>query len=131
MKYLVLVLACLGMVSAVDINDACSSRGFSSTDSVWTYNGSFTNVYGDVSVDGGARKLNWTSSTYIDGVVYKSGSRTYLTDGGYNGTIPKTTLSNDFVFVAFCRNESVPEFGVIGAVLGLVGAMGLYIYRKI
>jgi len=132
MKYELLFVGLLAvsLVSAVDVNDACSSRGFSVTDSVWTYNGTYFNEYGDVSVVGTSRKFNWSSDTYIDGVVYKSGTRTYLVDGGYNGTIPKTTLSNDVSFVVFCKNESVPEFGVIGAVVAIAGAMGLYLFRR-
>ncbi|MGV8171097.1 MAG: hypothetical protein ACP5OA_00205 [Candidatus Woesearchaeota archaeon] len=132
MKYELLLvgLLALSLVSAVDVTDACSSRGFTSTDSVWTYNGTYFNEYGDVDVVGTARKFNWTSSTYIDGVVYKSGTRTYLVEGGYNGTIPKTTLSNDVSFVVFCKNDSVPEFGVIGATVAVVGALGLFLFRR-
>jgi hypothetical protein len=123
-------LLAVSFVSAVSMDDACSSRGFASTTSLWTYNETFTNVYGDVSIVGNARKFNWTSDSYIDGVVYKSGSRTYLSDGGFNGTIPKTVLSNDVVFVAFCSNNTVPEFGLIAGMLAVIGAIGVFMYKK-
>lgn len=121
----------VGTVSAVDISDACESKGFSNTVSTWIYNGSYVNINGSgVDVMGSSRKLNWTSINYIDGVVYKSGSRTYLSDGGYNGTIPKTTLSNDIVFVTFCTNNTIPEFGAIAFGIALLGAIGIIVYKR-
>lgn len=129
MKYLLLLLL-IGSVSAIDMDDACSSRGYASTVGVWMYNGTYTEVI-DTNIDviGNARKINWTSPTYIDAVVYKSGTRTYLSDGGYNGSIPKTTLSNDIVFVAFCGVDEVPEFGIFG-VVAIFGAFGVFMYRR-
>lgn len=134
MKYVLIMLMLLlvGCANAVDINDACSSRGYSNTLSSWTYNGTYKETFGDASVNvvGTARKLNWTSVNLVDAVVYKSGTRTYSSDGGYNGTIPKTTLSNDIVFVAFCGTNEVPEFSVAGAIVALLISLGIVIYKK-
>lgn len=103
--------------------------------SSWAYNGSWNKLSGDVGVVGGARKINWTSDAYIEGVVYKSGTRSYLLEGGYNGTTPKTTLSNDFVWIAFCSNTvygaddiAVPEFTLIGVFMIIV-IIGSLLYR--
>ena len=122
----------MSVVSAVDLSDACSSRGFTSTLSTWTYNGTYIEVSGsDVDVIGNARKANWTSDVNVSGVVYKSGTRTYLLDGGYFGVVPKTTVSNDIQFIAFCTNDvQVPEFGTIGAGLAVIGVIGLVVYRR-
>lgn len=131
MKYVLLFLLMAGMVSATDI---CVSKGFDYTLSVWNYTDVYTETYNNgsiVTVEGNARALNWTSDTYVDAAVYKSGTRTYTTDGGYSGKIPKTTLSNDIVYVAFCGNEvSVPEFGVLAGMAALVGALGVFLYRR-
>jgi hypothetical protein len=129
MKYLVLMLLLASSVGAIELNDACASRGYY-TLSTWIYNGTYIHVDGPVNVTGTARKLNWTSDTYVDAVVYKSGTRTYLTDGGFNGTIPKTTLSNDIVFVAFCGANAVPEFNTLGAVITVLFGLGIVIYKK-
>jgi len=128
-----MLLLFLGFAAAVEIDDACSSKGFEYTLSSWVWDDGYVlnSGYDGVSVVGSARKLNWSSDLYVDGVVYKSGSRTYLSDGGFDGTIPKTSLSNDISFVVFCSNEnlSVPEFGIIG--LGMCLAVGcLILFRK-
>jgi hypothetical protein len=128
-----MLLLFLGFGAAVEIDDACSSRGFEYTLSSWVWDEKYTLVdgYEGVSVVGSARKFNWTSDIYIDGVVYKSGSRTYLSDGGFNGSVPKTSLSNDVSFVVFCSHENftVPEFGIVGA--GLCIAIGcMVLFRK-
>ena len=127
MKYILLLLLLVSSVSAVEVNDACSSRGFDHTLSIWIYNGTYKNTFSEASINitGTARKINWTSDTLIDAVIYKSGTRTYSADGGFNGTIPKTTLSNDIVFVAFCGTNQVPEFSVVGAIIAV--ALGICI----
>lgn len=126
MKYLVLVLLLVGTVSAVNVTDACSSRGFAHTVSSWVYNVTYVETYGSsVDVVGTARKLNWTSDEYIDAVVYKSGSRTYSSDGGFNGTIPKTTLSNDISFISFCSANAIPEFGIVGAIIAVLVGLAI------
>jgi hypothetical protein len=130
MKYLIIFLMFVGSVYAVDI---CDSKGLGYTVSLWNYTGTYIESYtsnGVVNVTGTARKINWTSDTYIDSVVYKSGSRTYTTDGGYIGKIPKTTLSNDIVFVAFCSGNVVPEFGLIAMFVALIGALGVFMYVR-
>ena len=131
MKYIILMLILIGSVSAINITDACESKGYANTISAWEYNGTYIETYGSgVEVVGNARRINWTSEIYIDGVVYKSGSRTYLSDGGYNGTIPKTTLSNDIVFVTFCSNNTVPEYGIITLSITLLAGIGIIIYKR-
>jgi hypothetical protein len=125
------MLLLIGFASAIDMDDACSSRGYSNTISSFIFNDGYVNVNGSgVDVVGNSRKLNWTSEVFIEAVVYKSGSRTYLSDGGFNGTIPKTTLSNDITFVNFCSSNYVPEFSLIGTMIIIFMGIGIIIYRR-
>lgn len=129
MWILFLAIILVGAVSAVELDEGCSYKGFDHTISSLVYNGSWVTVSGDVNVSGSARKINWTSEIYIDGVVYKSNGRTYTLDGGFNGTVPKTVLSNDFEWVAFCSASSIPEFTLFGIII-VLGA-GILVYRKV
>jgi len=117
------------MVSATDV---CSDKGFGHTVNTWTYNNGFMSVNGTgVDVYGTARKAYWNSTVMIDGVVYRSGNRTYTMDGGMNGTIPKTTLKNDIQSINFCSNDvEVPEFGIVAGAIALIGGIGIYGLKK-
>ncbi|GIU70300.1 MAG: hypothetical protein KatS3mg002_1536 [Candidatus Woesearchaeota archaeon] len=108
-----------GSVYAIELSDACTSRGFNYTISSWVWDNGYINVQGsNVDVWGNARKAYWNSTIFIDGVVYKSANRTYLLIGGFNGTVPKTTLSNDMQWMAFCSNTyEIPEFTIIGLLI--------------
>jgi hypothetical protein len=130
MKLWMLLFGLLFVVSvyALEMPDACSDRGFNYTVSSWIWDSSYINIQGyDVNVWGDARKAYWNSTVFVDGVIYKSNNRTYLLDGGVNGTIPKTTLSNDMQWIVFCTNteelpvddvpNEVPEFTTIGVLV--------------
>jgi len=131
MKYgiFVVLLLCIGIVSASDV---CTDKGFGHTVSFWTYDSGFVNVNGSsVDVYGTAHKAYWNSTILINSVVYRSGNRTYTLDGGLNGAIPKTTLKYDIQSINFCSDElEVPEFGIIAGVAAMIGAVGVYVYRK-
>ena len=70
--------------------------------------------------------------------MYKSGTRTYLLDGGLNNTVPKTTTSNDISFIVFCTNNitqndvpsQVPEFTGFGIVIALFGIAGFIMHKR-
>lgn len=129
--FVYLFLACLLLVpvSAIELQDACLVKGFDHSMSDWMYNGSWIQLSGEVDVLGTARKINWSSSEYVDGVVYKSNGRTYVLEGGFNGTVPKTVLTNDFEWVSFCSASSVPEFTIFGIAIVVI-LCGLF-YRKL
>ncbi|HIJ14353.1 TPA: hypothetical protein HA371_06420 [Candidatus Woesearchaeota archaeon] len=133
MKWLLMLFLLIGSVYAVDMDDACVAKGFANTVSSWVWNNEtyieIQNNNFNLTLNGTARKAYWNSTSQIDGVVYKTGSRTYLLDGGFSGQVPRTTTSNDIQWIVFCSNNEVPEFPLIGVVLALLIA-GL-IYRKI
>jgi hypothetical protein len=135
MKLLILFVALIGSASAVEMGDACSDRGFQNMQSAWVWSEQYINVNGsNVDVWGNARKAYWNSTLYIDGVIYKSNNRSYLLDGGFNGTVPKTILSNDMQWIVFCNNSSneVPEFTAIGMIIALgVVLSAALTYRKL
>lgn len=117
-----LLLILSGSVYAINMNDACSVKGYDYAESIWVWDNQYINVYGNnVNVWGNARKAYWNSTIYIDGIVYSSKNRTYVLEGGYNGTVPKTTLSNDMQWVAFCKNTpEIPEFTILGIIIILI-----------
>ena len=132
--WLIVGLLCIGAVSAASTagDDLCVSKGFKYTVNTWIYDDGFLSINGSgVNVYGTSKKAYWNSTLMIDGVVYRSGNRTYTMDGGMNGTIPKTTLKNDIQSIGFCSNNlDVPEFGFIGAILALIAGIGIIIYKK-
>lgn len=75
----------------------------------------------------------WTSDTQVGLVLEKAGPATYQHIGGMSGVVynsSKHALSH----VELCKDEtvtaqSVPEFGVLASI-GILGAAGLYIYRR-
>jgi hypothetical protein len=122
------------LVSAVEIQDACTSRGYNHTISSWTWDSTAyievnSTIGYDINLNGTARKAYWTSNNNIDAVVYKSGTRTYELEGGLNNTVPKTTTSNDIIFIVFCNNNmiepagQVPEFSLLSACIALIGTI--------
>ena len=132
MKWLLMLFLLIGSVYAIDMEDACLAKGFANTVSSWVWNDTYVEVQNngvEINLTGTARKAYWNSTSQIAGVVYKTGSRTYLLDGGFSGQVPRTTTSNDIQWIVFCSNNEVPEFPLIGVVLALLIA-GL-IYRKI
>ena len=125
---------CLAAEPSAD--ELCTAKGFDFGISrhFWI-NGSYieeSSLEGfNVMVEGNARRLNWSSDTFIDGVIYKT-TRTYTSEGGYNGTIPKTSLSSDVNFVVFCgRIAEIPDFGAFGLfIASFLGLLLCVTYRK-
>ena len=119
----------VGYANAVTIDEACSSKGFNNTISSWVWSDGYFQVEGnDVVLDGTSHKAYWNSTVYIDGVVYKTANRTYLLEGGFNGTVPKTTTINDIEFIVFCSNDivQIPEFGMIGMIVAAIIVIIIY-----
>jgi hypothetical protein len=136
MKWQVLLigLLCTTGVFASPMDDVCIGKGYDRGVSYWIWNESYVQTDSvldyEVNLTGTARKLNWSANPNVEAVVYKT-TRTYITDGGWNGTIPKTSLSSDIQYVVFCTGQNeVPEFGTVAAMVAIVGAAGLFFLRK-
>ena len=78
----------------------------------------------------------------VDGVLVKSATNTTVFAGGTSGTVygwteyklkkDNTTqeITHDISHVTFCGNNEVPEFGVVAGAVALVGALGIFLYRR-
>jgi hypothetical protein len=142
-------LLVIGMVSAkVGSPDVeCQANGFDFGIEKFASNDEFEleddNSEYDITVDGDAQEADWTASPAVDGVLVKSATNTTVFAGGTSGTIygwtefkfndkKNTTeeITHDISHVTFCGNNEVPEFGVVAGAVALVGALGVFLYRR-
>lgn len=85
----------------------------------------------DISVSGTLSQASWTATPSVDGVLIKGGQNYYSYDGGTSGTVYSSDVGHDISHITFCgSNEEVPEFGVIAGAIALVGALGIFMYRR-
>ena len=137
--FMLLSLFLVGMVTATPVlvngNPTCKDLGYKNSLKVdpvvsGTYDGITFTLAGD------KKHFDWSSTHDVDAVIAKGGNNAnvyYDSDGNdlvspLNGGGKVPNLSH----AVFCWDpvDEVPEFGVIAGAVALVGALGIFMYRR-
>lgn len=99
---------------------------------------SFEKSDGDIngfvtSVTGDDKEAHWVASPHVVAIVEKESTDYNIHDGGTHGIIRKG--DHDISHITFCgstitQEPDVPEFGIIGGALALIGAGALALRKR-
>jgi hypothetical protein len=123
-----------GSVGSIDTE--CQAHGFDFGIAKWEWDEEefileSENSNYDTSVWGTNSLAQWTSNPDADGVLSKEGQCYQYLPGGSSGNV--TYINYGISHVTLCgydHENDVPEFGLIGAGLVVLGAAGFLIFRK-
>jgi hypothetical protein len=137
---ILMFLLMVGMVSAgrpVDVNPTCADLGYANELKIdppvsGTYNGVTFTLAND------SKHFDWSSTFGIDAVIAKGGpgANVYNYTNSFGDTGLVAPLNNggqvpDLSHATFCWDDNtIPEFGVIAGAVALVGALGIFLFRR-